>query len=514
MSEENNQKATANADGEKREHANRGGQNRRRRNRPSGAARQNAEQGEQSREKKDNRPRHEGAGNNGGQQQKSGNQKNASKKGGKGAQGNQKDRQKGNHSGRRGGHRHVSENRLYDPYEAPNKTEVELSELRARIVLQSADGTVPSALGINEPKEPTEQELNEAASAAAAILDAEQAAGKPEAQADTKKKVEVVGVRFRSSAKTYYFDPRGIHAKKGEFAIVETTRGPEFGEIRLANCMVNADDTVSPLRPLLRIATPADIAHNEENREKEKNALKVCQEKIRQYKLDMSLIDVQYAFDNSKLLFYFSSEGRVDFRDLVKDLASVFRTRIELRQIGIRDEAKMLGGLGACGRALCCSTFLPDFAQVSIKMAKDQSLSLNNTKISGVCGRLMCCLRYESDTYTEEIRKTPPHDSLVRTEDGVGVVIGSNPLAGTVRVLLKESPDTAPKQYHRDNVTVIGKEHRGEHKSKDGKDGKDAKEPKEGKGNKENKEPKTDDSSKKVFKNCKLSRKNRKIAQK
>ena len=290
----------------------------------------------------------------------------------------------------------------------------------------------------------------------------------PTAKTDSKKKVEVVGVRFRSAGKTYYFDPRGIRAKRGDCAVVETTRGPEFGDVCLGNTMVNADDTVMPLRPVLRIATPADIARNAENRKKEEEALTVCRQKILAHGLEMKLIDVQYAFDGSKLLFYFSAEGRVDFRELVKDLAGVFRTRIELRQIGIRDEAKMLGGIGACGRRLCCSTFLPDFAQVSIKMAKDQNLSLNSAKISGVCGRLMCCLRYESDVYTEEIKKTPANDTLVRTEDGVGVVISSNPLAGTIRVVMKDSPDTAPKQYHRDSVTVLGKNHKGSNDEKKG----------------------------------------------
>ncbi|MBQ8416688.1 MAG: stage 0 sporulation family protein, partial [Clostridia bacterium] len=254
---------------------------------------------------------------------------------------------------------------------------------------------------------------------------------------------------------------------------VETARGPEFGEICLENTMVDANETVTPLRPLLRIATPQDVAHNEENRQKEAEALKVCQEKIQAHKLDMKLIEAQYAFDNSKLLFYFSSDGRVDFRELVKDLASVFRTRIELRQIGIRDEAKMLGGLGACGRPLCCSTFLPDFAQVSIKMAKEQGLSLNSAKISGMCGRLMCCLRFESDVYTEEIRLTPSIDTIVKTEDGVGTVIGTNPLAGTVRVVLKDSPDTPPKQYHRSTVTVLGKRNRNQEAAKNGDGGKE-----------------------------------------
>ena len=373
--------------------------------------------------------------------------------------------QRGHGNGRR-----EQEGRLYNPYEAPNKTELELSELRAKIVMQAADGTKPVAFGTSildsapelspllEDKKEDETSLPELSLDDYPALDAK--------RNDDGEKVEVVGIRFRSSGKMYYFDPHGIVAKKGEYAIVETTRGPEFGDVCLGNTLVKASETVSPLRPLLRIATPADIAKNAENREKEKNALTICQEKIEAHKLDMKLIDVQYAFDGSKLLFYFASDGRVDFRELVKDLASVFRTRIELRQIGIRDEAKMLGGIGACGRPLCCSTFLPEFAQVSIKMAKDQGLSLNSSKISGVCGRLMCCLRYESEVYTEEIRKTPSNDSTVRTEDGIGTVISSNPLAGTIRVILKDAPDTAPKQYHRDQVTVLPKEKKGGDESK------------------------------------------------
>ncbi len=365
--------------------------------------------------------------------------------------------------------RHERESRTYNPYEAPSKQEIELSELRAQIVLQAADGSHPEAYG-KKPSAatsftdtaPEEQVTVDEASLPPVSPDS------PTAKTDSKKKVEVVGVRFRSAGKTYYFDPRGIRAKRGDCAVVETTRGPEFGDVCLGNTMVNADDTVMPLRPVLRIATPADIARNAENRKKEEEALTVCRQKILAHGLEMKLIDVQYAFDGSKLLFYFSAEGRVDFRELVKDLAGVFRTRIELRQIGIRDEAKMLGGIGACGRRLCCSTFLPDFAQVSIKMAKDQNLSLNSAKISGVCGRLMCCLRYESDVYTEEIKKTPANDTLVRTEDGVGVVISSNPLAGTIRVVMKDSPDTAPKQYHRDSVTVLGKNHKGSNDEKKG----------------------------------------------
>ena len=366
--------------------------------------------------------------------------------------------------------RREQEGRLYNPYEMPDKTEIELSELRAKIVMQAADGTKPVAFGTSPvptlQKTAESNAFNHDDDTPMPEISLDDYPALDEVKHDENEKVEVVGIRFRSSGKMYYFDPHGIVTKKGDCAIVETTRGPEFGDVCLGNTFVNATETVSPLRPLIRIATPADVAKNAENREKEKNALKICQEKIEDHKLDMKLIDVQYAFDGSKLLFYFASEGRVDFRELVKDLASVFRTRIELRQIGIRDEAKMLGGIGACGRTLCCSTFLPEFAQVSIKMAKDQGLSLNSSKISGVCGRLMCCLRYESDVYTEEIRKTPSNDATVRTEDGVGTVISSNPLAGTIRVVLKDAPDTAPKQYHRDQVTVIPKEKKGGEEAK------------------------------------------------
>jgi len=221
--------------------------------------------------------------------------------------------------------------------------------------------------------------------------------------------------------------------------------------------MVKQTDIVPPLRSILRVATAADQEHHKENKQKEEEAFRMCNEKIREHGLDMKLIDAQYTFDNSKLLFYFTSAGRVDFRDLVKDLAAVFRTRIELRQIGIRDEAKLMGGMGMCGRSLCCTLFLSDFGQVSIKMAKEQNLSLNSAKISGICGRLMCCLRYEHETYEYEIKRTPPVDSLVRTADGDGVVTEIHPLAGTVKVRLQASPDTAPKLYHRDDVVMLRK---------------------------------------------------------
>ena len=328
------------------------------------------------------------------------------------------------------------------------KEERELAEWRAKIVLNTPAASVKEENIQDE--EPMPQLSDEE-------LFASPASTTTASLTENEEKVEVVGIRFRSAGKVYYFDPRGQKLKKGQFAIVETARGPEFGEVNIENTMVNVSETVTPLRPLIRVATPADIEHNAENREKEKNALVICQQKIEAHKLDMKLIDVQYAFDNSKLLFYFSSEGRVDFRELVKDLASVFRTRIELRQIGIRDEAKMLGGIGSCGRMLCCTTFLPDFAQVSIKMAKEQGLSLNSAKISGMCGRLMCCLHFEAETYTEEIRRTPAIDSQVKTEDGIGTVISINPLAGTLRVIFKDSPDTPPKQYHRSEVTPLGR---------------------------------------------------------
>ncbi len=272
--------------------------------------------------------------------------------------------------------------------------------------------------------------------------------------------IEVIGVRFKPAGKVYFFDPCGVQMPKHSFVIVETARGTEFGEVATPNKIIDAGQIVPPLRPVLRVATEADIVRNTENRQKEKEAFRICQEKIAEHGLEMKLVDVEYTFDRNKLLFYFTSEGRVDFRDLVKHLASIFRTRIELRQIGIRDEAKLMGGLGICGRPLCCASFLSDFVQVSIKMAKEQSLSLNSSKISGVCGRVMCCLRYESEVYEEELRRSPAVDSLVRTPDGTGVVIEVNPLVGTVRVRFPENTPP-PKLYPRDEVKVIGRAGKG-----------------------------------------------------
>jgi len=266
---------------------------------------------------------------------------------------------------------------------------------------------------------------------------------------------EVVGIRYKVPGKVYYFAPGDLKLKCGMHAIVETARGPEYGEVVIANSHVSTDNIVPPLRPVLRAATEEDARHQEENKKKEQEAFRICLEKIAAHGLDMKLVEAQYTFDNSKLLFYFTSDGRVDFRELVKDLAGVFRTRIELRQIGIRDEAKLLGGLGTCGRPLCCAGFLSDFGQVSIKMAKEQNLSLNSTKISGCCGRLMCCLRYEHETYEEEIRLTPTVDSVVETRDGRGTVVGNHLLKGTVTVRLESQEGEAPRTYHRDEVKVL-----------------------------------------------------------
>lgn len=270
-------------------------------------------------------------------------------------------------------------------------------------------------------------------------------------------KYEIVGIRFKSGGKIYYFDPCGLKIAKGTPVIVETSRGAEFGVCDITNKILSEKELVLPLRPVTRLASKEDEARHEANVVKEKEAFAICSQKILDHKLGMKLIDVEYAFDGTKLLFYFTAEGRVDFRELVKDLASVFRTRIELRQIGIRDETKLLGGIGICGRPFCCKTFLSDFVQVSIKMAKEQNLSLNSAKISGACGRLMCCLRYEYDTYQEELRRTPKTDQIVSTPDGDGTVIEVQPLAGLVRVRFGSKADMIPpKVYHRDEVTVIG----------------------------------------------------------
>lgn len=277
-----------------------------------------------------------------------------------------------------------------------------------------------------------------------------------EAEVQTPSEYEVIGVKFKNGGKTYFFDPEGVQYSIESNVIVETARGLELGIVSQANMTVTEDLVVLPLRKALRIATESDILHRQENELKEQEAFEVCEKLIEKHGLPMKLVQVEYTFDNSKLLFYFTSDVRVDFRELVKDLASSFKTRIELRQIGIRDEARMLGGLGVCGRPFCCKSFLNDFVQVTIKMAKEQNLSLNSVKISGTCGRLMCCLRYEHEVYEEEIKKTPKVDSLVRTPDGDGVVTEVSPLTATVKVRLSYAPDSPPKAYHRDNVKLMG----------------------------------------------------------
>ncbi len=274
---------------------------------------------------------------------------------------------------------------------------------------------------------------------------------------DDTPKVHVTGVRFKPGGKVYFFAKGDLEPKSSSYVIVETARGLEFGEVAFGDREVKESALVPPLRPVVRIATDEDIQRNKENKKKEDEAFKICAEKIQKHGLSMKLLEAQYSFDNSKLLFYFTSANRVDFRELVKDLASVFKTRIELRQIGIRDEAKIMGGLGVCGRPLCCSTFLSDFVQVSIKMAKEQNLSLNSGKISGCCGRLMCCLQYEYGTYVEETSKTPPVDSTVKTKDGIGIVTEVSPLAATLKVRLRDKPDSSPVVYKRDDVTLISK---------------------------------------------------------
>lgn len=265
----------------------------------------------------------------------------------------------------------------------------------------------------------------------------------------------VVGVRFKDVGKVYYFEPNEESFAMGDLVIVETVRGVECGEVALEPKEVSENEIVKPLKKILRKATEADKKKLEENRKKEAEALKVCEQKIEKHGLDMKLVDVDYTLDGSKILFYFTADGRVDFRELVKDLAGVFRTRIELRQIGVRDEAKMLGGLGMCGRPFCCNSFMGDFQPVSIKMAKEQGLSLNPVKISGTCGRLMCCLKYEQEAYEHMLRVTPKVGAIVQTREGKGVVSDVNLLTGMLKVTLDRNPDAAPVSVNRHDVTVI-----------------------------------------------------------
>jgi len=266
--------------------------------------------------------------------------------------------------------------------------------------------------------------------------------------------VEIISVRFKNGGKQYYFNPEGKQFQVGDGVIVETSKGTEFAECVQGNTMIDEMELTAPLRPVVRVATEEDRLTVERNKEKEAKAFAICQEKILQHGLDMKLVDAEFSFEGNKVLFFFTSEGRVDFRALVKDLASTIHARIELRQIGVRDEAKMLGGLGICGRPFCCSQFLDEFQPVSIKMAKTQNLSLNPTKISGTCGRLMCCLKYEQDAYEDLVKKAPKQESFVETPDGAGTVSSVNLLRQTVQVRLDSAPET-PKCYHNCELCVI-----------------------------------------------------------
>ena len=280
--------------------------------------------------------------------------------------------------------------------------------------------------------------------------------------------IKVTGVRFRSAGKIYYFDPAGFDIKKGDNVIVETARGVEFGTVVMGIREVEDDKVVSLLKPILRMATKKDQETVERNREREKEAFDICMEKIRKHDLDMKLVDAEYTFDNNKVLFYFTADGRVDFRELVKDLAAVFKTRIELRQIGVRDETKILGGIGICGRPLCCHSWMPEFIPVSIKMAKEQNLSLNPTKISGTCGRLMCCLKNEQDTYEYLNSKLPAVGDYVTTEDGLkGEVASVNVLRQLVKVIVSLDKDEKEiKEYPVDQLKFRPRKKKG----KGGKD--------------------------------------------
>ena len=260
--------------------------------------------------------------------------------------------------------------------------------------------------------------------------------------------IKVIGVRFRTAGKIYFFDPGRLNIRKGDHVIVETARGIEYGTVVGGVREVENDKVVQPLKPVLRIATQKDNEQEASNKEKEKDAFKICLEKIRKHNLEMKLIDAEYTFDNNKVLFYFTADGRIDFRELVKDLASVFKTRIELRQIGVRDETKIVGGIGICGRALCCHTYLSEFIPVSIKMAKEQNLSLNPTKISGVCGRLMCCLKNEEETYEDLNRRLPNVGDYVTTDDGFkGTVHSVNVLRQLVKVIIEKDDEKEIQEY-------------------------------------------------------------------
>ena len=265
----------------------------------------------------------------------------------------------------------------------------------------------------------------------------------------------IVGVRFKKLGKIYFFNPKNLKVKKGDKVIVETAQGEEYGEVMIPNRLVPDEKVVEPFKKVIRLASNKDNKHFEDCRRKEKEAFKVCVKKIKEHKLPMTLTDVEFKFDNSKIIFSFTADGRIDFRDLVKDLAAIYKTRIELRQIGVRDEVKRIGGNGVCGRELCCCSFLSDFEAVSIKMAKEQNLSLNPSKISGNCGRLMCCLKYENDVYEDKLKRLPNIGAIVKTEDGEGEIDNIETLKEVVRVKIKDGDGYIYKKYKADEVKVI-----------------------------------------------------------
>ncbi len=354
---------------------------------------------------------------------------------------NNRNNRRGNHRYGRNGNRHhhkrPNNNKPTDKNETPSTENVVEEQKETKVQTESKFGT-----GFTPEPEPERKYM----------FDYEPEAELPEPE--EAKTIEVVGIKFRNGGKVYYFSPKDIKFEKGEHAVVETVRGVEYGEVSLGNKLVGESEVVFPLKPVLRKATKEDDERNAENRRLEEKARPIWQEKVEKNGLEMQLVDVEYTHDNAKLCFYFTADGRVDFRELVKDLAGVFRTRIELRQIGVRDEAKLFGGLGSCGRPFCCNTFLPDFAQVSIKMAKEQNLSLSSSKISGACGRLMCCLRFEHDTYEREYATFPKVDTIVDTPKGRGVIVESSFLTGKIKV--KMNNDQSLKIFGKGELKVIG----------------------------------------------------------
>ena len=362
------------------------------------------------------------------------------KQGDRNSQGGQNNRRRGN---RRRHGRHYGDRKKFDR----SNQNAALNETAAENAApeESADGS--SGTGFVPPAEEERKFMFDYDETPAAEN------AEPEEEGEVER-VEIIGVKFRNGGKVYYFSPEGISFEKGDHVIVETVRGVEYGDVSIGNKQIKQSELAFPLKPVIRKATKEDDERNAENRRLEEAAKPLWYEKVKKNGLEMQLVDVEYTHDNAKLCFYFTADGRVDFRELVKDLAGVFRTRIELRQIGVRDEAKLYGGLGCCGRPFCCNTFLPDFAQVSIKMAKEQNLSLSSAKISGACGRLMCCLRFENDTYEREYATFPKVDTIVETPKGRGVIIESSFLTGRIKV--KMNSDQSVKVFSKNELKTVG----------------------------------------------------------